>query len=83
MQPHIVDEALSAAIQAATKRSVRAAKTGHPVPEAETKVFDRLLAAALAHLVEVRGLNPDKCYAALQQRLFKRRRYTGISPKKL
>jgi hypothetical protein len=82
MQPHIVDEALSAAIQAATKRNVRAAKNGRSVSEAETQAFDRILAAALAHLVEVRGLNPEKCYAALQQRLFKRRRYTGIPSKK-
>ncbi|WP_313196057.1 hypothetical protein [Shinella zoogloeoides] len=78
-QPHIVDEALSAAIQAASKRNVRAAKTGCPVPEAEAQVIDRLLAAALDHLVDIRGLNRERCFIALQQRLFKRRRYTGIS----
>ena len=82
MQPHIVDEALSAAIQAATKRNVRATKAGRPVSEAETKVFDRILAVALDHLVEIRGLNRGKCYSALQQRLFKRRSYRSIPTKK-
>lgn len=81
-QPHIVDEALSAALQAASTRNVRAAKTGRPVPEAEARVIDRLLAAALDHLVDIRGLNRERCFTALQQRLFKRRRYTGIPPEK-
>lgn len=75
VQPNVVDEALSAAVQAATKRNVRASKDGRQASPYELKVFDSLLAAAIDHLVVVKGLDREQSKSALQARLIKRRRY--------
>ncbi|WP_143523718.1 hypothetical protein [Pararhizobium arenae] len=82
VQPNIVDEALSAAIQAASIRNVRSAKAGNPIPPSILAAYDSLLASAIDHLVTVRGLDRDQCKLALQARLFKRRQYMTVVPEK-
>ncbi|WP_143524029.1 hypothetical protein [Rhizobium rhizosphaerae] len=82
VQPNIVDEAISAAVQAASVRNVKATKSGNPTPPPILRVYDSLLDAAVEHLVTVRGLDRDQCKLALQSRLYKRRRYTDPDLKK-
>lgn len=82
VQPAIVDEALSAAIQAATNRNVRASNAGKLVSPYEIKVYDTLLAAAIDHLVAVKGLDREQSKSALQFRLLKRRQYKTLLSRK-
>lgn len=78
VQPNVVDEALSAAVQVATTKNVRAMNAGKPTSASETRVYDALLASAIDHLVDVRGLDREQSKTALTARLLKRRRYTSL-----
>lgn len=80
VQPNVVDEALSAAIQSASTKSIRRAKTPHPIPPIAMAVYDDILEAALAHLVDIRGLDREQSKSALQARLYKRRQYKTLPP---
>ena len=75
-QPNQVDEAISAA----AKSHLRRLKAQGDNPVLPSVVLDNLLAVAINHLVDVRGLNRDQSRIALTARLLKRRRYASIRP---
>lgn len=82
VQPNIVDEALSAAIQAAATLNVKRSRTSNTTLPLAMKIYDGILESAIAHLVDVRGLDREQSKSALQARLLKRRQYKTSPSKK-
>lgn len=82
VQPNVIDEALSAAIQSAAILNVKRSRTSNPTPPFAMSIYDGILESAIAHLVDVRGLDREQSKAALQARLIKRRQYKTLPSKK-